>query len=70
MFKNMRTLTDAYSKLFYKQIIPLIDKGLSGTVYTQLSDVENELNGIYTYDRKELKFDEKTLIEINSKLKL
>lgn len=69
-FKNKTTLTNAYKKLFIKQIIPLIDKGLSGTVYTQLSDVENELNGIYTYDRKELKIDENVIKAINSKLKL
>lgn len=69
-FKNKRTLTNAYKKLFEKQIIPLIDKGLSGTVYTQVSDVENELNGIYTYDRKELKIEEDVIIDINSKLKL
>lgn len=69
-FKNKSTLTNAYKKLFYKQVIPLIDKGLCGTVYTQLSDVENELNGIYTYDRKELKIEESVILDINSKLKL
>jgi len=68
-FKNMETLTAAYKKLYYKQIIPLIDKGLCGTIYTQLSDVENELNGIYTYDREHIKIHEDTIIEINSKLR-
>ena len=69
-FKNKQTLTNAYKKLYEKQIIPLIDKGLCGTVYTQVSDVENELNGIYTYDRVHLKIDEDVIKSINKKLKL
>ena len=35
-----------------KQLNPLIDRGLSGAVYTQLSDVEEEVNGLVTYDRR------------------
>ena len=67
-FKNKSTLTNAYKKLYEKQIIPLIDKGLSGTIYTQVSDVENEYNGIYTYDRKVLKIEESVIKEINNAL--
>ena len=55
-------------KLHEKQVIPLIKKGLCATVYTQVSDVEFEVNGMYTYDRKVLKLDEKTVQEVNSKL--
>ena len=69
-FKNKSTLTKAYKRLFEKQIIPLIDKGLCGTVYTQVSDVENELNGIFTYDRAHIKLDEQTVIDINKQLKI
>lgn len=68
-FKNKSTLTNAYKKLYEKQIIPLIDKGLCGTIYTQVSDVENEYNGIYTYDRKVLKIEEDVIKEINDSLK-
>jgi len=68
-FKNKSTLTAAYKKLFDKQIIPLVDKGLCGTIYTQVSDVENEYNGIYTYDRKVLKIEESVIKEINNALK-
>ena len=53
-----------------KQVIPLIEQGLSGTIYTQLSDVENEVNGIYTYDRAELKIEEQTLIDLNRQMTL
>lgn len=70
MFKDKSSLTRAYEKLMKKQVIPLIPKGLSGTIYTQLSDVENEVNGMYTYDRALLKLDEQTVISINKQLKL
>ncbi len=69
MYKTKETLTKAYKKLFEKQIIPNIKKGLSATVYTQVSDVEFEVNGIYTYDRELLKIDADTIREINTKLK-
>ncbi len=70
MFKTKDTLTKAYKKLYEKQIIPKISKGLSACIYTQVSDVEFEVNGIYTYDREMLKIDEYTIKEINSKMKL
>ena len=38
--------------LYLKQVIPLISKGLCGTIYTQVSDVEDETNGILTFDRR------------------
>lgn len=70
MFKDKSSLTKAYEKLMRKQVIPLVAKGLSGTIYTQVSDVENEVNGIYTYDRAVLKLDEDTVIAINRQLTL
>lgn len=41
---------------------------LSGSVYTQISDLENELNGLYTYDRREIKVDPVRVREINRKV--
>jgi hypothetical protein len=41
----------------YRNLIPLIDKGLSAAVYTQVSDIETENNGLMTYDRKVVKMD-------------
>ena len=38
-----------------KLVIPNISRGLSATVYTQLSDIEEEVNGILSYDRKNSK---------------
>ncbi len=69
MFRNKDSLTRAYKHLFEWQIIPKIKKGLSATVYTQVSDVEFEVNGIFTYDRELIKIDADTIKEINSKMK-
>ena len=68
MYKSKETLSKAFRKLHEHQIIPAIRKGLSATVYTQVSDVEFEVNGILTYDRELVKLDEDMLIEINGKL--
>lgn len=69
MYKGKDELTAAYRKLMEKQALPLVPKGLSALVYTQLSDVELEVNGILTYDREEVKIDEDTIRELNAKLK-
>ena len=42
----------AYHKLMSKEIDPLKEQGLCGAVYTQLSDIEDEINGLMTYDRE------------------
>ncbi len=70
MFKDKASLTKAYKKLIEHQIIPLVKEGLCATVYTQLSDVENEVNGILTYDRGMIKLDEHTVKALNEKLVL
>jgi len=68
MYSDKKKLTKAYEKLYNNQIIPLISKGLSGVIYTQLSDVENEVNGILTYDREVMKIDGETIQKLNKKL--
>ena len=55
-YKNSDELTDAYISLL-KKIPPLISMGLSAAVYTQTSDVEIEVNGLLTYDRKVIKMN-------------
>jgi len=44
------------------------DLGLSAAVYTQTTDVEGEVNGFLTYDRKKAKISTAELAEINRKL--
>ena len=51
-------LAEAFVRLHDEQVRPAVARGLSGTAYTQLSDVEDELNGLLTYDREVLKLDE------------
>ncbi|MCR5782696.1 MAG: glycoside hydrolase family 2 [Clostridia bacterium] len=69
MFKDSENLSKAFGKLYEKQIIPAVKKGLAACVYTQVSDVEFEVNGIYTYDRQHLKIDEGVIKSVNKKLK-
>ena len=42
-----------------------VARGMSGSVYTQITDVEGEHNGLYTYDRKIEKVDEAKVRAIN-----
>ena len=70
IYKSKQSLTKAYKRLYEKVIIPQIKKGLSACVYTEVSDVEDELNGLMTYDREVLKIDRDVLFEINSKLRM
>ena len=54
-YKNCKTrekFTTALRKLYWSQIQPAIADGLAAAVYTQLTDVETELNGLITYDRR------------------
>ena len=50
--RDQNEMNDALVKLYMEEILPCINKGLCGSVYTQLSDVEDEINGLLTYDRK------------------
>jgi beta-galactosidase/beta-glucuronidase len=70
IYNSKQSLTNAYARLYNKTIIPQISKGLSATVYTQLTDVEDELNGIMTYDREVLKIDKSVLKSLNNKMKI
>jgi len=60
----------AFARLHTEEIAPAIAAGLSATVYTQLSDVEDELNGLLTYDREVLKLPEDQVRAVNALLRL
>jgi len=66
-YKNTEELTDAYVGLL-TAMRPLIAQGLSAAVYTQTSDVEIEINGLMTYDRKVVKMDLGRCAEAAAKL--
>ena len=61
-------LDAALGKLWREELIPLVAAGLRGCVYTQVSDVETEANGLYTYDRRVLKPDADLLRTLNAEL--
>jgi len=67
-YKTKEEYNDAYKKLILEQIVPSVSKGISAIVYTQLSDVEDEVNGFITYDRKVIKIDIEEVKELNSLL--
>ena len=66
-FKNAGEVTDEYVR-YAETLERLIPTGCSGAVYTQTTDVEIEVNGLMTYDRKRMKVDERRLHEVNQRL--
>ena len=65
--KSTRELQKSYTSLVGK-IKPLIDQGLCAAIYTQLSDVEIEVNGLLTYDRKVIKLNTAKTNSINKEI--
>ena len=63
-FKNSKEVTDEYVK-FGNELLKYIKQGFTAAVYTQTTDVEIEVNGVMTYDRKVMKMDEKRLRKMN-----
>ena len=66
-FNTQEEVTNEYIK-YGRQLLDLIQKGFSAAVYTQTTDVEGEINGLLTYDRKVIKVDEAKIREINQKI--
>ncbi len=67
-YENAAQFTAAVAELYEKQVIPAAKNGLCAAVYTQVSDVEDETNGILTYDRKVCKLAKETMLPIAKKL--
>ena len=69
MYDDAAAWMDAVEKLYETEVLPLIQaQGLSAAVYTQLSDVEDEVNGLVTFDRRVCKMDPARMRKINEKL--
>ena len=66
--KDRQELTARYKKLQLKTVLPQLEKGLSTLVYTQLTDVEDEVNGLFTYDRAAVKPDANAVRSVNAAL--
>ena len=61
---DLQALGDRVEKLYREEIIPAVKQGLCASVYTQLSDVEGEINGLLTYDRKVEKLNPERMLPI------
>ena len=66
--KSEEELTDRIIARYEELVLPNIEKGACGSVYTQLSDVEDEINGFYTYDRKVCKVDVSRLKDLAERI--
>ena len=63
-FKNSDEVTAEYVK-YANELKEMVDRGFSAAVYTQTTDVEGEVNGLMTYDRKEIKINEAAVKKAN-----
>ena len=66
-FKSSKEVTDQYVE-FANQLLKMAQTGFSAAVYTQTTDVEGEVNGLMTYDRKVIKLELERVREINQKI--
>jgi Beta-galactosidase/beta-glucuronidase len=68
-FNDQSEFQQALDELYYKEIGEQISNGLCASIYTQVSDVEDETNGLITYDRKVLKVNKEAMQKIAEHLK-
>ncbi|WP_022867814.1 glycoside hydrolase family 2 protein [Schaalia vaccimaxillae] len=67
-YEDEHALAQALTDLYREQIIPLVEHGLTAITYTQVSDVEQETNGLVTYDREVTKVDPQLMRSLNQEL--
>ena len=65
LFNNKEDFQKEYERFINEEIIQAKKNGMSAFIYTQLSDVEEEMNGFVSYDRKEIKVDVDLIKKIN-----
>ena len=69
IIKSRAGFEDAVVKLYDTEVRALVEKGASAFIYTQISDVEDEINGFVTYDREVVKVNCDRLKKLNDELK-
>ncbi len=67
-YESREEFENVFDKLYLEEIKPLISKGICALVYTQVSDVEDETNGLITYDRRIVKLHKSRTREIMKQL--
>jgi len=65
---DQESFRKALDTLYRNEVIPAIEAGLNAAVLTQVSDVEDETNGLVTYDRQIVKVEEETMQSIAQNL--
>ena len=68
-FNNREEFAQAVQNLYRNEIVPCVRRGLCAAIYTQVSDVEDETNGLRTYDRKVEKLMPEEMLPIAEELK-
>ena len=66
--ENSEELTDCIVNMYNIMVVPAIKGGMCGCVYTQVSDVEDEINGMYTYDRQVCKVNKEKMQELANRI--
>jgi len=67
-YRSEAELTRNYRRLWEEEIYPNLKNGLSAAIYTQVSDVEEEVNGVFTYDREVVKLEADVVRQLNQRL--
>ena len=67
-YKSLQELTEGIKDLYLNQLLSCVKRGVNGDIITQLSDIEDEINGFLSYDRQVCKVDEKVMVDIYTKL--
>lgn len=70
IYKSREAFDNAVKKLYEKRLAPAVARGLSAAIYTEVSDVEDEVNGLLSYDREVLKVTPEVMKSANEKIKL
>ena len=70
IYKSQESFDAAIKKLYENRVAPAIARGLSAAIYTEVSDVEDEVNGLLSYDREVLKVTPEIMKKANEKIKL
>ena len=70
LFSTQEAFEEGLEALYLNEIVPAVKQGLCGAIYTQVSDVEDETNGLLSYDRKVCKVTPERMQKIAKLLKL
>ena len=66
---DQETLGRAVEELYRQEVLPCVKQGLCAAIYTQVSDVEDEINGLVTYDRKQVKLTPERMLPVAQALR-